>query len=101
MLLPNMFSDTCVVGAQPPWCPPLVEMAGGVIGHLLCWERHERDGSWWAWVSWVQVTSTRPVHKVVSVRAGSLAPIEAPDAYAEVPRRVRGTDGSIRRLQPP
>jgi hypothetical protein len=30
-----------------------VELAGGGIGHLLCWERHERDGTWYAWVSWV------------------------------------------------
>jgi hypothetical protein len=38
---------------QKPWAPPLVELAGGVAGHLLAWERHERDGSWWAWVSWI------------------------------------------------
>jgi hypothetical protein len=50
---PNVSSNTGVVGGQPPWCPPLVELTGGAIGHLLCWEQHERDGSWWAWVSWV------------------------------------------------
>jgi hypothetical protein len=36
---------------QPPYCPPVAGLAGGTIGHLVCWERHERDGSWWAWVS--------------------------------------------------
>ena len=36
---------------KTPWAPPLVELAGGMTGHLLAWERHERDGSWWAWVS--------------------------------------------------
>jgi hypothetical protein len=28
---------------KPPWCPPLVEMASGTIGHLLAWEMHERQ----------------------------------------------------------
>jgi len=31
--------------------PPLVELVGGMAGHLLAWKRHERHGSWWAWVS--------------------------------------------------
>jgi hypothetical protein len=88
------------VGGQPPWCPPLVELADGTIGHLLCWEQHERDGSWWAWVSWVRASGSRPVHKIVSVRADSLAPIEAPDAYLDVPRRLRRADGSISQLRP-
>jgi hypothetical protein len=71
-------------------------MSSGTVGHLLCWERHEIDGSWWAWVSWVQVTSGRHVHKVVTVRASSLRPLETPDAYKDVPRRILGRDGSIR-----
>jgi hypothetical protein len=79
-----------------PWCPPIVEMSGGIVGHLLAWEMHERDGSWHAWVSWVQDTGGRHVHKVVDVRAGSLQPLEHPDAYSAVPRRVRGNDGLIR-----
>jgi hypothetical protein len=67
-----------------------------MVGHLLAWEMHERDGSWHAWVSWVQQAGGRHVHKVVDVRAGSLQPLEAPDAYSAVPRRVRGKDGLIR-----
>ena len=58
------------------------------MGHLLCWERHERDGSWHAWVSWVQSTGD-PVHhrhRIVCVRAGTLRPLEAPSAYKDVPR---------------
>lgn len=54
------------------WAPPLVEMAGGIAGHLLAWERHERDGSWWAWVSWVHESSGRHDRKMVQVRTGSL-----------------------------
>jgi hypothetical protein len=73
--------------------PPLVEMTGGIVGHLLAWERHERDGSWWAWVSWVQESGGRSYHKVVQVRAGSLRPLEPPEAYKDVPRRVAGRDG--------
>ncbi len=67
-----------------------------MVGHLLAWEMHERDGSWHAWVSWIQVAGGRHVHKVVDVRAGSLQPLEHPDAYSAVPRRVRGRDGLIR-----
>lgn len=32
--------------ARVPPSPPIVEMGGGEIGHLLCWELHERDASW-------------------------------------------------------
>jgi len=79
-----------------PWCPPIVEMSSGLVGHLLAWEMHEHDGTWHAWVSWIQQAGGRHVHKVVDVRAGSLQPLEAPDAYSAVPRRVRGSDGLIR-----
>jgi hypothetical protein len=81
---------------EPPYCPPVVGMASGPIGHLLCWDRHERDGSWWAWVSWIQQTSDRAVHKIVCVPTQSLTPLETPDAYREVPRRIFGNDGRIR-----
>jgi hypothetical protein len=82
---------------RTPWAPPLVELAGGMAGHLLAWERHERDGSWWAWVSWVHQARGRRDHKIVLVRAGSLRPLEPPEAYKTVPRRVRGLDGQNRR----
>jgi hypothetical protein len=67
-------------------------MTGGIVGHLLAWERHERDGSWWAWVSWIQQSGDKRLHKVVQVRAGSLRPLEPPEAYKDVPRRVLGHD---------
>jgi hypothetical protein len=82
-----------MAGDGAPWAPPLVEMTGGIVGHLLAWERHERDGSWWAWVSWVQESGGRRLHKVVQVRAGSLRPLEPPEAYKDVPRRVYGREG--------
>jgi hypothetical protein len=63
----NVLSDTRMVAGQAPWCPPLVQMTSGSIGHLLCWERHERDGTWWAWVSWIQGSGARPVYKIVAV----------------------------------
>jgi hypothetical protein len=81
---------------RKPWCPPLVEMSIGMVGHLLCWELQEVNGQWSAWVSWVQETGGRPVHKIVEVRAGSLSPLDMPEAYADVPRRVLGKDGQIR-----
>jgi hypothetical protein len=93
----NTVSQTGVVaGDQRPWAAPLVELAGGIAGHLLAWERHERDGSWWAWVSWIHQAGNRTDHKVVLVRAASLRPLEPPEAYKAVPRRVRGLDGQIR-----
>jgi hypothetical protein len=81
---------------QPPWAPPLVELSIGVAGHLLAWEKNEADGTWQAGVSWVQETGRRRTHKVVQVRAASLRPLELPEAYQRVPRRVRGLDGQIR-----
>lgn len=81
---------------RAPRCPPIVEMSGGVVGHLLAWEMQERDGSWLAWVCWIQDTGGRHLHKVVTVQAHSLRPLEEPDAYADVPRRVVGTDGLVR-----
>ncbi len=80
-----------------PWSPPIVELAGDGAAHLLCWELHERDGSWYAWVSWIQSTGdpVRHRHRVVSVRAGAVRPLENPGAYARVPRRVLGRDGQI------
>jgi len=83
---------------RAPWAPPLVQMSTGMVGHLLAWEKNEADRSWWAWVSWVQETSGRPVHKVVQVRAASLRPREPPEAYERVPRRVLSLDGEIRDL---
>ena len=95
--MPNVSSHTGLVAwDKTPWAPPLVERAGGMPGHLLARERHERDGSWWAWVSWVHEASDRRDHKVVLVRAKSLRPLEPPEAYKAVPRRARGLDGQIR-----
>jgi len=47
-------------------------------------------------VSWVHEAGGRRDHKVVLVRAKSLRPLEPPEAYKAVPRRVRGLDGQIR-----
>jgi hypothetical protein len=59
-------------------------LAGGMVGHLLAWERHERDGSWWAWVSWVQEAGSRRNHKVALVRASrDFSP--SPDVPAACP----------------
>jgi hypothetical protein len=81
---------------EPPYCPPVVGLASGPVGHLLCWERHDRDGSWQAWVSRVQESGSRPVRKLVCVPAESLTQLEGPVACWQVPRRVLGKDGQIR-----
>ncbi len=81
---------------KAPWAPPLAEMSGGIVGHLLAWERQEDCGPWRARVSWVQESGGWHVHKVVQVQAASLRPLERPDAYEAVPRRVLGGDGQIR-----
>ena len=79
-----------------PWAPPIVSFSSGTVGHLLAWELIEVDGSWHAWISWVQDLGSRPVHKVVAVRASQLQPLEEPESYARVPRRIRCRDGTIR-----
>jgi hypothetical protein len=86
------------VTRNTPWAPPLVELPGGQVGHLLEWRQHESDGEWHAWVSWIQTTGEPPRHrhKVVSVQAKSLAPLEAPEAYRDVPRTMHCMDGQIR-----
>ena len=92
----NTVSNTSQVPVRAPWAPPIVRMNNATIGHLLAWELTEVDGTWRAWVSWVQVSGGRPVHKIVEVTASGLQPLEAPEAYEKVPRRVRGRDGSVR-----
>jgi hypothetical protein len=84
-----------------PWCPPIVQLNDeGTVAHLLAWEQIEADGGrWWAWVSWVNQASERPKHLIVQVRAEGLKPLEQPEAYARVERRVRGQDGVIRPYQ--
>jgi hypothetical protein len=76
--------------------PPLGEVPIGVAGHLLAWKKNEADGTWQAWVSWVQEAGRRRAHKVVQARAASLRPLEPPGASHRVPRRLRGLDGQIR-----
>lgn len=75
---------------DPPWVPPIVALSDGAVAHLLAWEMHERDGSWQAWVSWVHEAGSRAIHKIVNVGAAQLQPLEEPENYARVPRRVRG-----------
>jgi hypothetical protein len=68
---------------------------GGMMGHLLAWERHERDGSWWAWVSWTHQTSAALITRLSWSGPASLRPLEPPQAYKAVPRRLRGSGGQI------
>ena len=65
--------------------PPIVSMADGTVGHLLAWELAEVNGTWHAWVRWVQQASGRPVHKIVSFGAAALQPLEEPESYSQVP----------------
>jgi hypothetical protein len=83
------------VPKDAPWAPPIVSLGDGAVGHLLAWELVEVTGTWQAWVSWVQQTGGRPVHKIVSVGAAGLWPLEEPEVYSKGPRRVRGRDGVI------
>ena len=43
-----------------PSSPPLVQVGDETVAYLLCWERHERDGSWHAWVTWIRTLPTSP-----------------------------------------
>jgi hypothetical protein len=81
---------------DPPYSPPLVQVSDEIVAYLLCWEQHERDGSWYAWVTWIRAQAGRPRRHVVSVQAAYVHPLELPDVYRQVPRRVLGNDGTIR-----
>ena len=73
-----------------------MELSVGVTGHLLCSERSRPMVPGGHGVSWVHESGGRVYHKAVQVRADGLRPLEPPDAYKEVPQRVRGLDGQIR-----
>ncbi len=46
----NVTSHTGVMAPRrAPWAPPLAALTGGIVGHLLAWERQEHDRTWWAW----------------------------------------------------
>ncbi len=79
-----------------PRCPPIVQVGDEIVAYLLCWEQHEPDGSWHAWVTWIRYRAEVPFRHVVAVRAGHVRPLQRPDAYREVPRRIVGADLQIR-----
>ena len=81
-----------------PWSPPLVALdrRDPVVCHLLAWELHEHSGEWHAWVMWVRERRGEPFRHVVAVPASGVRRVEQPEAYAQVPRRVRGRDGQVR-----
>ena len=61
-----------------------------MVGHLLAWEMHERDGSWHAWVSIrVQDSGSGHAHKMVDVSADSLQPLEPLALLRGAPARAR------------
>jgi hypothetical protein len=86
-----------------PTSPPIVLLPADdpVVCYLLAWEMHERDGSWWAYVTWPRVRNGQSYRHVTSVRAERLEPLESAEVYAQVPRRVLGRDGEIRPWSPP
>ena len=92
----NALANAESVRRDAPYAPPIISLADGTVRHLLAWELTEVDGFQGAWVSWVQHASGRRVHKVVTVRATQLQPLEPPESYSSVRRRVRGRDGVIR-----
>jgi len=64
---------------------------------LLAWEvRESAPSDWSAWVAWVRESGGRQARHVTTVRAARLRPLEPPEAYRSVPRRVRCMDGVIR-----
>jgi hypothetical protein len=87
-----------------PDCPPLVLITGGgedQAAFLLAWEcRESAPSDWSAWVAWIRETGGRQVRHVTTVRAERLRPLEPPEAYRDVPRRVRGLDGVVRQWSP-
>ena len=68
--------------------------------YLLCWELIEVTGEWWCWLTWIRERRGSPYRHVACVPAGSVQPIEQPEAYRAVPRRVRGRNGVIQPWRP-
>jgi hypothetical protein len=58
------------VAKDAPYAAPIVSMANGTVSHLL--------------------------HKIVSLGATALQPLEEPESHSKVPRGVRGRGGAIR-----
>jgi hypothetical protein len=86
---------------EPP-SPPIVLLPADdpVICYLLTWEMHERDGSWWAYVTWPRERNGQPYKHVTNVRADRLRPLEPAEAYRDVPRRILGRNGQLRPWSP-
>jgi hypothetical protein len=86
------------VPKDKPSSPPIVLMGGREVhaAFLIAWELGEGDGRWSAWVMWIRERAGRPYRHQVLVPADMVRPAEAPAAYHDVPRRVRGRDGVIR-----
>src|SRR5712692_10432455 len=81
---------------DPPWSPPLVQVSDETVAYLLCWEQHERDGSWHAWVTLGSV-SRRAGPPPFRERPGGLrTSVGAARRVPAGPRRVLGNDGTIR-----
>ena len=53
------------------------------------------DGTWQAWVSWVQETGGPRVPKVVQARAGGLRPLGLREVCQRVLRRICGRPGKV------
>lgn len=95
--LPNTSSDTGQVRDEP-WSPPLVvlDRREPITALLLGWEFHEHSGEWHAWVMWIRDRRGESYRHIVAVPASGVRAVEPGEAYAQVPRRVRGRDGQVR-----
>jgi hypothetical protein len=96
--LPNWSLNTGQVKDEPPESPPLVaiDRRESYTALLLAWELHEVSGEWHAWIMTVRERRGESYRHVVAVPASGVRAVEPAEAYREVPRRVRGRDGTIR-----
>src|SRR4051794_8596055 len=79
------------------YCPPMVHLAGSdEAGLLLAWVKHAIDGSWTALVVWIRRTGDGVYERKFVEVGGGIRPLEAPDAYREVPRLLLDVDGTVR-----
>jgi hypothetical protein len=95
----NECSHNGEVKDDPP-SPPIVQVGDDTVAYLLCWDQHELDGAWFAWVTWIMTTGNRPRRHVVSLPAARVRPLEEPEAYRDVPRRVFVRRGKTRPWTP-
>jgi hypothetical protein len=67
------------------WAPAAGQADGREAGHVPAWERHERDGPWWAWVFWVHQADGRRITRCPGACPAASAHQRRPELTGQCP----------------